>query len=115
MRGNLGCPAFVVDASLDSTMYAADREPVRLVEMSDGLVVLTLLILDHKLVPLVIRIDRQGAPAAIPPRIAGKPPEAMLTARRLPEDHVAKIDHVTLVRVRTRAATHCAPLIRGGF
>jgi hypothetical protein len=39
----------------------------------------------------------------------------MLTARRLPEDCVAQIDHVSLVRVRTRAATHGGPLIRGGF
>jgi hypothetical protein len=96
-------------------MYAADCESVRLVEVSDGLVVLTLLILDHEPVLRIVGINRQGAPATIPPRIAGKPTEAMLTARRLSEDRVAKIDHVSLVRVRTRAATHGGSLIRGGF
>ncbi len=96
-------------------MYAADCEHVGLVEVRDRLVVLTLSILDHELTRRVVGVHRQGAPATIPPRIAGKPTEAMLTARRLPEDRVAQIDHVSLVRVRTRAAADGRPLIRGGF
>ncbi len=104
MSGNLDRSAVVVDASLDSAMYAADSEPVGLVEVSDGLVVLTLLVLDHEPVYRVVGIDRQGALATIAPRIAREPIKAVLTTRGLPEDRVAQIDHVSLVRVRTRTA-----------
>ncbi|MGH2902795.1 MAG: hypothetical protein ACRDK7_04320 [Solirubrobacteraceae bacterium] len=95
--GNLGCSAVVVYVSLDSTMYAADRKHVRLVEVRDGLVVLSLSILDYEPVSRVVGVHRQGAPATIASGIARQPVKAVLTARGLAEDRVAQIDHVVLV------------------
>jgi hypothetical protein len=54
-------------------MYAADREPVGLVKVSDRLVVLTLSILDHEPVSSVIGVDRQGTPATIAAGVAPEP------------------------------------------
>jgi hypothetical protein len=70
VRGNLDGPALVVYPSLDSAMYAADREHVRLVEVRNRLVVLTLSILDHEPTRRVVGVHRQGATPPISSRVA---------------------------------------------
>ena len=95
--------------ALDSTMHSADRQHAGLVEVGNGLVVLTLSILDHESMACVVGIHRKGAPRAIAARVADQPIEAVLTACRLLEDRVAQINRVSLIRVRaTAGALRCS-------
>jgi hypothetical protein len=89
MGRNLDRSTVVVDAPLNPAMYAADREPVGLVKVSDRFVVLTLSILDHEPVSDVIGVDRQGTPATITPRIAPEPIKTVLAPCGLPENRIA--------------------------
>jgi hypothetical protein len=86
---NLNRATVVVDTPLNPAMYAADREPVGLVKVSDRLVVLTLSVLDHEPVSGVIGVDRQGTPATIAARVAPEPVKTMLASCSLPENRVA--------------------------
>jgi hypothetical protein len=105
VRGNLDGPALVIYPSLDSAMYAADREHVRLIEVGNGLVVLTLSILDHEPTCRVVGVHWQGAASPISSGVADEPIEAVLPTRGLAEDRVAQIDNVSLVRVRACPAS----------
>lgn len=81
-------------------MHAADREHVRLVEVRDRLVMLTLSVLDHEPMRRVVGVHRQGATPPISSSVADQPIEAVLGARALAEDRVAQVENVSLVRVR---------------
>jgi len=70
-------------------MYAADREPVGLVKVSDRLVVLALSVLEHEPVSDVVGVDRQGTPATIAPRVPPEPVKTVLAPCGLPENRVA--------------------------
>lgn len=81
-------------------MHAADREHVRLVEVRDRLVVLTLSILHYEATPRIVGVYRQGATPPVSSRVADQPIKAVLAARAFAENPVAQIDNVSLVRVR---------------
>lgn len=85
-------------------MHAADGEYVRLVEVRDRLVMLTLSVLDHEPMRRVVGVHRQ-ATSPISSRVADQPIEAVLAARGFAEDRVAQIDNVSLVRVRACPAS----------
>lgn len=91
-------------------MYAADREHVRLVEVGNGLIALTLSILDHEPMRRVVGVHRQGAAPPISLRVADEPIEAVLAARAFAENRVAQIDNVSLVRVGACLASARDPL-----
>jgi hypothetical protein len=91
-------------------MYAADREHVRLVEVRDRLVVLTLPVLDHEPACHVEGVYRQGPAPSISSGVADEPIKAVLTARGFADDRVAQVEDVSLVRVRACPASAHHPL-----
>ncbi len=58
MRGDQLVAPPVVDRPLLPPVHTADRQPIRFVEMRDGLVMLQLAVLDHEPVPGPIAVDR---------------------------------------------------------
>lgn len=73
VSGNLDLSALVIEPPLDSSMHAADREYVWLVEVGYGLIVLALSILDHEPMARIVGVYRQTPSHAIASRIADEP------------------------------------------
>ncbi|MFI9611391.1 IS3 family transposase [Streptomyces sp. NPDC052023] len=99
VRGNLRITPGVVQRPLLAPMDAADGEPVGLVEVGYGLVVLEFPVLDHELVAGPVGVDRQFGPSAARPGVALQPVELVLGQGRLAEQLVAQADYVCLVTV----------------
>jgi hypothetical protein len=70
-------------------MDSTRGHPIRLVEVRNRLVVLTLLVLDDETVIPVVGIDRKAKAATTRAGISQEPVEAMLTPCPLAEDLVA--------------------------
>ena len=89
MNRYLLLPAPVVKLALLATVDSARGHPIRLVEVRNRLVVLTLPVFDDETVIPVVGIDRQANAATTRAGIPQEPVEAMLTPCLLAEDLVA--------------------------
>lgn len=89
--------ARVVEGTLDAAVDSADSQVIRLVEVSDGVVMLKLAVLDDHIGRGPIAINGQlGAPAARP-GVAEEPFKAVLSSTGFGQRFVAQVQDVELV------------------
>ena len=93
--------SLVVDATLFTAIDARHRHATRLVEVSDRLAVLGLVVLDDDSVRREEGIDRQRTTSPVLASIADQPLEAMLPRGGLIEQDFAETDDVRLVAAGT--------------
>jgi hypothetical protein len=103
VRGNLRITPGVVHRPLLAPVNAADSEPVGLVEVEHGLVVLEFPVFDHQLVAGPVDVDRQFGKPAARPGVALQPVELVLGQCGLAEHLAAQADYVRLVTVISRS------------
>lgn len=97
MGGDEFLAAGVVECALKAAVDSADGRPIGLVEVSDGLVVLSLAILHDHLGFRPVAVDGQPGAGSGSAGVAKKPVEAMLTKPHLPQYLVAEVEDVELV------------------
>lgn len=89
--------AGVVERALKATVYSTDGRPIGLVEVGNGLVVLSLAILHDHVGFRPVAVDGQPDARSGRAGVAKKPVEAMLTKPYLTQCLVAEVEDVELV------------------
>lgn len=97
MGGDEFLAAGVIERALKATVYSADGGPIGFVEVCDGLVVLSLAILDDQVGFRPVAVDGQPGARSGRAGVAPKPVEAMLTKPNLRQCLVAEVEDVELV------------------
>lgn len=109
MGRDLHASTVVVDAALLAAVDPADREPFWLVEVRDGVVVLTFVDLDDELECRPEGVNGQGSRLARRPRVAPKPLEPVLPAPLLAEERVDPVEDVARLVVSSSPSHDSAP------
>ena len=109
MGGNESSPPLVVDASLLSSMDAADGERVGLVEVSHRAIVLALVHLHNEPEVWPVGVDGEGPGTSRRPWVPAEPVEPVLPESLAPEERVDPIEDVPGLVVGAAPSQRPAP------